>query len=538
MHRIALLFFAASLYGSIAASQNNVDFLTIDSKINLHYSVRNWDSVIYYGKLGVANNIDYFNLRKYTGEAYYYKQNYAKAAEEFVKANSFNSADEQTQELLYYSYLFSGQEGDARLYGAGMTDVAKENVGLKKNFSVNNLYFESGPILSNNLIKNNNISNSWEKDSSRKIDLTGNIFYAHGGLELNITKRVSIYAGVSYVNDEKQSIFKLSEHKPAGRIFTEKDTVIFHPMPPPGVTTHDTIIENIQQISLLDTSYKFKHNVRQTEYYIKCNFHVAKGLDITPFFHLLSSRSTTFSFQNNPQNFIAYDTIARHTQFYYTPMMWVDTVFYTYLSNLAPIDHYEIIQRDTSAYNYSLGLSIQKNWGMYSMSLFGSVSNLNGLKQREAGASLTWYPKGNLNLYFTSTLTNFGEQNRKAIVFNQLAGCKIHNNLWLEGFATLGNINNFTENNGFIVNNNPDIIKFRCGLTPIFVFKRFDFSIHYQYQSKEGVLGVTELHQGNGNGNQHNSINTQYYNFQNHLIIGSIKWKLLKQKSARSASFL
>jgi hypothetical protein len=117
-----------------------------------------------------------------------------------------------------------------------------------------------------------------------------------------------------------------------------------------------------------------------------------------------------------------------------------------------------------------------------------------------------------------------------------MVGFKVHNNIWLEGFATLGDINNFTENNGFVVYNNPDIIKFRCGLTPIFVFKRFDFSIHYQYQSKEGILDVVKPQQNNGN-KPPNSIITQYYNFQNHLIVGTIKWKLLKQKPVRSASF-
>lgn len=529
MHRIALLFFTASLYGSIAASQNNIDFLTIDSKINLHYSVRNWDSVIYYGKLGVANNIDYFNLRENTGEAYYYKQNYAKAAKEFVIADSFNSADEQTQEFLYYSYVFSGKEGDARLYGAGMTDAAKEKVGLKNNFSVNNIYFESGPILSNNFSKNNNISKSWENDSSRKIDLTGNIFYAHAGLNFNINKRISIYAGASYVTNEKQSIFKLFEHRPVGRIIHVRDTVVNHPGPPP-FTSHDTIYEHRQIMKLIDSSFSVDYNQKQIEYYLKGNLHLAKGFDIIPFFHLLNVRTSSYNFRNNPINFYSKDTIIRHTQIPRPPPPnYIDTVIYQYLNNLTPIDQYELIEQDSSTYNYSFGLSLQKDWGMITTSLFGSISNLNGLKQRETGASLTWYPKGNLNLYSSSTLTSFSDRSRKNIVFDQMVGFKVHNNIWLEGFATLGDINNFTENNGFVVCNNPDIIKFRCGLTPIFVFKRFDFSIHYQYQSKEGVLDIIKA--------PHNNVNTQYYNFQNHLIVGTIKWKLLKQKPVRSASF-
>jgi hypothetical protein len=529
MYRLALFLITFSLFLSKAVSQNNVDFLSIDSKMSLYYYVGNWDSVIYYGKLGIANNIDYFNLRKCTGEAYYNKQNYAKAAAEFVKANSFNSADEQTQELLYYSYVFSGKEGDARLYGARMTDAAKEKVGLKNNFSVNNIYFESGPVLSNNLIKNKDISNSWINDSNRKIDLTGNIFYAHGGLDLNITKRISVYAGVSYVTDEKQSIFKLSEHRPAGRIIHVRDTVVTHPGPPP-FTSHDTIYEHRQMMKLIDSLSRVNYNQKQIEYYLKGNIHLAKGFDIIPFFHLQNVRTSSYNFRNNPINFHSKDTIILHTQIPRPPPPnYIDTVIYQYLNNLTPIDQYELIERDSSAYNYSFGLSLQKDWGIYTTNLFASVSNLNNMKQTEIGASLTWYPKGNLNLYSSSTLTSCSDRSRKNIVFDQMAGFKVHNNIWLEGFATLGDINNFTENNGFIVYNNPDIIKFRCGLTPIFVFKRFDFSIHYQYQSKEGISDIIK--------GPHNNINTQYYNFQNHLIVGSIKWKLLKQKSARSASF-
>jgi len=530
MRRIIFFTFVFSLFSSVVISQDTVNFTNIDVKTYGFATFAEWDSVIHYGKLGLANDIDYFYLRLRLGEAYYYKQNYAAAIKHFENALKNNSGDTSTQEFLYYSYLFSGRENDARFLGTKMTDGTKKTVHLKKNISLKNIYFEAGPSFSNNINKNENINLKGTEDVNGNTDMTGNVYYAHLGLDINIGKWLSIYPGVSYVNDNKLRIFQMTRHSLGERIKSVTDTDIVHPGKNghPAFTTHDTIYESRQIINQNDTSYNFKYNLKQMEFYLKGNIHVAKGLDIVPFFHLISVRTTDFKIKNDPINYISHDTTIKHTQVPHPPSSLVDTTTYQYDNVLTPLDRYSYKQIDTSYYNYSFGLSVNKNWGKFSTALFASYSNLNHRIQKEGGLTVTWYPKGNLNLYFSSTITAFADDTVKSIVpskfpgmknivFNQLAGTKINKFTWLEGFVTFGKVSNFTESNGFVVNNNPDPINFRCGITPIFIFKHFDISLNCQFIEREGNYDTYVSQTEN---------RTSFYKYNNYFITGGIKWKL------------
>lgn len=520
-------------------SQDAVNFNDIDLQTYGFASFSEWDSVIHYGKLGLANNIDYFYLRLRMGEAYYYKQKYAAAIKHFETALKSNSGDASTQEFLYYSYLFSGRESDARNLGYKMSDEIKKDVHLKKNISIKDVYFETGVDNSNNISQNGNINMEGSENLGGNADLTNNISYAHFGLDINIGKWLTIYPGVSFINDEKQRIFESdasvteTQLKAGGRSVTTDTQTVVHPPKNghPPFTSHDTIYNIQELLQSADTNlnikynYRNKYNLKQTEFYLKCNVHVAKGLDIVPFFHLLSIRSTIYNvnanISNHSVNVFMYDSNIRHTQVPLPPSSAKDTIVYKDTSFQTAVDRYQsqsgLTEKDTSYYNYSFGLSINKNWGKISTGVFGSFSNLNNKKQKEGGLSITWYPEGNLNLYFSSTLTAFEEDTVKRIVFNQVAGTKINKYIWLEGFVTLGSFSDFTENNGFVVNNNPDLVKFRCGITPIFVFKHFDISLTYQFMEKEGTY-YTAMPQ--------NTYIANTIKYRNNFIIGGVKWKL------------
>ena len=142
---------------------------------------------------------------------------------------------------------------------------------------------------------------------------------------------------------------------------------------------------------------------------------------------------------------------------------------------------------------------------------------MNYKKQKQVGLSLTYYPKGNLNLYTTGGITGYkdGKLSTK-IIYDILIGKKLTQKIWIESFATIGEISNYNEKNAFIVYNNPDKITFRFGLTPIFVFKNFDITLRYQYQAKSTYYTA---YTSSGN-----YIYPELL-FNNHLIIGGIKWK-------------
>jgi hypothetical protein len=131
---------------------------------------------------------------------------------------------------------------------------------------------------------------------------------------------------------------------------------------------------------------------------------------------------------------------------------------------------------------------------------------------------LTWYPKGNPNLYTTTSFISAWEDGDNRMVIDQLIGGKVLKKLWIEGYVTLGEMKNYNEKNAFIVQNSGDTIKFRTGLNIILLLsEKIELSFRYIYLQEEGYritwTAITGL--------QINSVE-----YQNNTIIGGIKWTL------------
>ncbi len=506
-------------------AQNTIDFATIDAKTYQHYLTGNWDSVIYYGKQGLCNKIDYFYLRVRLGAAYYYKQNYSKAIDEFEIAIKYNSTDTYTQTMLYFSYLFTGRESDARYFGAGMTEEAKKGAGFKKTDFLNNIYVEGGMAVNDNLQKNKNTAFYRNEKKYGEMDLSGNTQNEHLGLKHNLGKRFSIYQGISLIKENHEKIIQNTTHHLNGINITQKDTSYYVPPPPAGGHyNYDTIIIHSPKIAPFDTTSVYKNVLNQFEYYINCRMLLTKSLTITPFFHLINVRHTTQNASRQKMDYNYTDTVFIHTQIVvpnpFPPPMFVikDTLLINYNNHIITTDKYNYTLSDTTFNNYVFGLSLNKDIRNFNVSIFGTFSNLNDQSQKEAGFGITWLPEGNFNLYGNTTVTAFRQNSEKIKWITDISvGMKILPKFWLESFGTFGEMTNFSEKNGFVVHNNPDRITFRCGLSPIFVFKHFDISVHYQFQAKEGSY-ITRI-------SAENYI-VQKIKYQNHLIIGGIKWKL------------
>lgn len=518
MHKIIITISLSIFFFTSAFSQDTIDFAKANEK-TLHFTNEAaWDSVIHYGKLALRYEIDYFYLRLRLGMAYYYKQNYAKAINELEHAMKFNSSDAYTQELLYYSYVFSGRENDAVYFTSQMSEAVRKDVGIKIPALLKYIYLEGGPTLSNNFSANENIDFNGTQNMDGNANLFGNVYYGHLGAKLQTGKKLSVYAGFSKLTEQMNMFKDASEHLPYIRIHNQWDTIIWKPMPPPGQYTYDTIFESIQSFQNKHISSNLKNNLQQNEFYFNCNIHLKRGVDFVPFLHLLNTKYTFLYSQVHEQNYTAYDTIETHTQFYFPtpPGGMSDTVFYNYITHDENIIKVNFLEKDTIFTNFSMGASLQKSEGSLTSSVFGSFSNLNGKKQKQAGISLTYFPFGNLNLYMNTTIIALADAKDKMMSLGFLAGSKITKIFWIEGSVATGELKNYTEKNGFIVNNNPDVSSLRMGLMPIFIVKNFNFNIQYYYQLKTGTYSFS---------NDTGSISSETFQYQNHTITGGIKWK-------------
>lgn len=485
-------------------AQTYPDFKNIDKKTYDFYENQNWDSLIVVGKEALKNNNDYFYMRARLGMAYYQKQNYTKAVQNFEKALQFNSTDVFALEYLYYSYLFLNREQETKLLLTKFPESLKSKLNITKEKIINNIYFETGYTFNNNISKNGNINLFGNDSIYGEQDLNGDIFYAHAGLSKSIGKRVSLYFGYRNLNIDKEKQIQYRES------MINRDSTVYS-------------YWGYENYYSYNTTYNLKseeYKQHQNEFYINSSVQLSKGFKITPAFHFVNVKYSSPYANYTAQNF-------------------TDTAYYTLFDNTYHLfdsinEIYTINTKTTSTNNYVISLSITKNISYFSFDLFGTYSNLNNKKQTQIGLSTEYYPFGNLNFYGVTTIKGFyekesgnyknkGRQKKTSrFIFSQTVGLKVLPKVWFEGFITYGDLSNTNEKNAFIIYNIPDKINYKLGANLILpVFKNIELSLRYNYFSKESCY-ITYYFDEENNKTDYKTVYTPY---KNQSIIGGIKWK-------------
>jgi len=219
------------------------------------------------------------------------------------------------------------------------------------------------------------------------------------------------------------------------------------------------------------------------QYYFSGNLRVAKGFNVKLGFHYINLRypyETTVMGQGQPRVVTSY-----------------------------------IYEHDLVGF-----VSVYKNFSYFTIGSSFYYSALNNANQLQNDYQLTFYPLGNLNLYTVSTASlqreifeNTSFDNR--FVFHQLIGTKVFKSLWLEGFATYGDMHNFVRNDGSTVYNGTDVIKGLYGGRFIFFIKpQTKITLAYNYQNLESYF--------NSDQDYRKGINRIEYT--NHSLTGGLIW--------------
>ncbi|MBC8486464.1 MAG: hypothetical protein H8D45_10540 [Bacteroidetes bacterium] len=462
---------------SILAQPTDLNSKTIDKKTYRLYLQKNWDSLIIISKQALKENIDYFYLRMRIGIAFYEIDNYRKAAYQFEKAIKFNTNDQSTLEYLYYCYLNTNRDLEANELSEHFSESLQQKIKPDPNRIINNIYFGTGPTFSNNISKNKRRNLMGRDSIYGEQDLNDNKYYLQLGLRQYIGKRFSVYLG--YTN---LTISKLKQIQAPEIVKTGYDTILYN-----GSYYVDTLYKRNSNM------YNQNYKLYQNQVYINANIALGKGFTLIPAFHWINVRYNTIYANIKMKYAQSYDTIPS-------------------------IPVYSIKQKDTSFNNYVASLALYKNISVFNLGLFGSYSNLNNKNQYQLGTLFTWFPKGNLDFYTTSTLVSAWGEQKNRFVFEQLAGVKVSPKIWTEGFITIGEMINYNEKNGFIVHNLGDKIKFRAGTNLIITLShKIELSLRYQFFNEECYLIRY---------NGENSYKTIGSDYQNNTITGGLKWKL------------
>ncbi|MBI5217775.1 MAG: hypothetical protein HY958_02440 [Bacteroidia bacterium] len=245
-------------------------------------------------------------------------------------------------------------------------------------------------------------------------------------------------------------------------------------------------INNTKQIQIFPHVLSDDYKLYQNQFYTNITYRAGRGFSVIPAFHFIMVDYATL--------FSTYDTTERK--------VIVD-------------------RKGITMNNFAASLAFDKKISKFGFNIFGTISNLNNARQNQFGFILSAFPLGNLNLYTFSTIALKNEQVKKNervkknIVFDQKAGTKLFNHLWIEGFITFGNLNNYVEQNAFGVNNTADPIDFRYGTSFIIPIKKIIISIKYQGDRRISYYNYFD-----------NSLKTGKINYRSQMILGSLSWKL------------
>lgn len=483
---LGAIFFMAM---TVPGLSQQTDYRFVDSATYQLYINQNWDALINIGKTAIKNDIDYYYLRMRMAEAYSAKEQYLLSAQSFEKAKEFNRSDPSANAGLYYAYLNSGKKNQAYHLSREFSESLKRKSGVTIR-PVDFVDVFGGYIFSNNQANNGQL----ELINSETIDgqqlLFGDEAYVHGGLMLNLSPSFSVYASGSFIDIAKTT-----------RVQYKTLKLIKNNRPPNNGWIINQLVEGVNEAS-------YDSQIKQYELYLNGKLQLDKGWAVNLFTNLL--------FINAPMV----------QQVWYTENI-TDTLRYnTVTGNVQTINYQEtevdFIEKDSSFVNWVAGFNLQKDFGLISLGLSGTYSEISGAQQGQIGMSVFYYPLGSTKLYGQTELTGFFEFNEyqssdQRLLFHQLIGLKLFEKTWLEAEFLSGNLNNVNIKQASVIYNLPEKVNFITGLNlHIFATDKLGISLIYNYSDKNGFYSNQNINNG--------EINNYSFNYQSQSIIGGLKW--------------
>ena len=154
---------------------------------------------------------------------------------------------------------------------------------------------------------------------------------------------------------------------------------------------------------------------------------------------------------------------------------------------MIPAYHYQ--NMNDSLNNHAVSLGMVKYLGIVNLYGAAGFSKINNLEQSQLTFGVTVYPSANLDFYLQTnhTLQN-QEGEQRSILFHKVGG-RLMQNSWLEIFYGWGDMYNYSELDAFYIQNIPDIIKSKAGLSLIKVLKqKHRLLIGYVLENKEQLV--------------------------------------------------
>lgn len=416
-------------------SQELYNYTNVNNKTFLLYQQKDWKELIKYGNNSLKNNIDFYYLQYRMGIAYYELKKYRKAIPFFENVVNKTPEDNIAQEYLYYAYVFSGRTEDARILSHSFNNALKQKLKFyNENSFINGIGTEYKTNIYDSYKSNMEITDGLEQTVSNSLNY----------FSLNLThlskNKLRIIHAFSYINAANDVYSQyLSPEK-----FTEKINIF--------------------------------------QYYINCNWHVAKGSNLKLALHFLNSNvkaeNTTFINHGGRSTNLLYSSKTNNLVFF-------------------------------GAFSKSISL--------FDIKLSASFANINSETQIQPSLSLYYYPFANTKLYFGTQgfyqYTNANNINTSNYIVKATMGFVPFKSFIIEPFIFKGDgIYNFVYNDAFVINNSIDKLNNNFGANLYLTLNKGRMQIYTILQQSS----YTNTYSINGEYNDIKYINKS--------ITGGIKW--------------
>jgi hypothetical protein len=456
---ILIIIFSTTFYTQ-AQIQDSIATIDYDSLTYDNYLKADWDGLIVNTKEAIDNGFETIAIRKRLSYAYFMKEDYLTSARQYQKIYKNNPLDVDARLMLYHNYLNTANYQRARYYAALFSEEEKVYYLVPKNTFITSIDLGGGYQTSDNysLNANNNIINN--KEYGQQI-LNRDLSYGQVGMSLQANRYLHITLGCDAIQTNR-------EEKIQAKTYSLLDT-------------------------RTDTTHIIDNKISQQQFYIQMAFVLPRMYTLKLFGNFIFNQYTTI-----------------------TPS-YTDSV---YLVGAIPalLTKYNFNASTSSNLNCIAGASIDKEIRKFKIGFGASYSNLSSQTQIQGNASITWYPKGNTNLAFTTQLMVLSQNSDMRYIPSIETTIRALSKLWVSAHVLYGDLTNTTEMNGQLVNNITDKTIYRTGSTLFYtVSKNLILHLTYRYSLRQSNY-VTY--------SDATTYSTTYNNYNNHLLAIGIKYNL------------
>ncbi len=226
----------------------------------------------------------------------------------------------------------------------------------------------------------------------------------------------------------------------------------------------------------------FQYSTKQHEYYANLSINLPGKILATPAFHMLWLEYALRVDMYDPEiDGLVYDTVYENEQMYVA------------------------------------SLSLKKDISIFAVEAGGTYGDFGHMVHKQLSLAGYVYPFGNLDLYAKTGITHMWNENEGRWIFHQMVGWSPVSGLWLEGSGTFGQLQDYAEQNAFIIYNAPEEIIYKIeGTVMVEVSSKIELSMRYRLLERVNrYLAYTS----------YEDFTFEYTNYHYHTLIGGIKWK-------------